>query len=347
MDSAVYQTQSSRNIRTSVEAFSDEIQGELEKHSILGVPLTRKVVCGSLCACVALAVIVGVVVGSGGSSSSSSSVDESSSNLRSDHRFWSIGETIESSVGKEIFDNSTHEHEALRWIASTDPLGIDVKAPRDEVLQRFVMATLYFATEGGFWTQKYNFLSKAHECDWNNGEFGVFCDDGQTISRVELVASNLDGTLPRDVGLLTAIKVLNLTENSLRGDIPLSVAVMKDLITLDLSKLLDFPCRFYDYEYAPPLHRMEDIGLDLQSCTFSYFVCSGENQLEGTVPQSLSMLKKLKTMNLAKNRLGGYQSSVLALLPNLMEVNISHNQIDGLLDDFASSSSLRIFDLCK
>lgn len=245
MDSGIYPVHSTRNIRTSLEAFSDEVQGELEKHSILGVPLTRKVVFGSLCACVALAVIVGVVVGTGGGGNSSSSADNSgSSSLRADHRFWSIGETIESSVGREIFDNSTHEYEALRWIASSDPLQVDVKGPREEVLQRFVIATLYFATQGEFWTQKYDFLSKVHECEWNNGEFGVFCDDGQTVSRVELVASNLDGTVPRDIGLLTALVVLNLTENSLRGDIPESLAMMEDLITLDLSKL-DCPVRCY------------------------------------------------------------------------------------------------------
>lgn len=59
------------------------------------------------------------------------------------------------------------------------------------------------------------------------------------------------------------------------------------------------------------------------------------------------MLKKLETMNLAKNRLGAYHPSVLSTLPVLKEVNISHNQIEGEVDDFASSISLRIFDLCK
>jgi hypothetical protein len=240
MDSAVYLAQSTRNIRTSVETFVDEVQGELEQHSLFGVSLTRKVVCGALCACVALAIVVGVVVGTGGSdgdssSSSSSSVDDGSTSLRPDHRFWSFGQTIEASVGREVFDNSTHEYEALQWLANTDPLQIDVRAPLEEVLQRFVLSSLYFATEGEFWTQKYDFLSKAHECDWNDGEYGVFCNDGQVVSRVALVASNLDGTIPRDIGLLSTMEVLNLTENSLRGDIPGSFGVLKDLITLDLS----------------------------------------------------------------------------------------------------------------
>jgi hypothetical protein len=75
---------------------------------------------------------------------------------------------------------------------------------------------------------------------------------------------------------------------------------------------------------------------------------SGENQLEGAIPPSFNMLKKLETMNLSKNRLGGsFEPNVIAMLPTLKEVNVSHNQFEGELNEFASSSSLRIFDLCK
>jgi Leucine-rich repeat (LRR) protein len=60
------------------------------------------------------------------------------------------------------------------------------------------------------------------------------------------------------------------------------------------------------------------------------------------------MLEKLETMNLADNKLGGNdRPHVLAMLPNLRDVNISHNQIQGELNEFAKSSSLRTFDLCK
>jgi hypothetical protein len=242
MDSADYLSKSTQNIRTSLETFSDEVQGELEKHSVFGVFLSRRIVCGALCTCAALAAIIGVTVGilSGGNDgdSSSSSDESGSSSLRADNRFWSFGQTIESSVGVEIFDNSTHEYKALQWIASSDPLQLDVMAPLEVVLQRFVLASLYFATDGDSWTGKYNFLSKTHECDWNNGENGVFCDSDEKVSEVTLVASNLNGTLPRDIGLLSTMEELNLAENSLRGDIPDSIGILADLITLDLSKFL-------------------------------------------------------------------------------------------------------------
>jgi hypothetical protein len=243
MDAAAYVSRSTYNIRTSVETFTDEVQGELEKHSLFGIHLTRRIVCGALCACSALAVIIGVTIGAvaGGSNDeggTSSTVEIGGTNLRPDHRFWSLGETIESSVGVEIFDNSTHEYEALRWISNSDPLQLDVNAPLDVILQRFILANLYFATQGDGWTKTYDFLSKKHECEWNDGEHGVFCAPDQKVSSVSLVASNLDGTLPRDIGLLTTMGVLNLTENSLRGYIPGSFGVLADLVTLDLSKFI-------------------------------------------------------------------------------------------------------------
>ncbi|KAG7338075.1 RHS repeat-associated core domain containing protein [Nitzschia inconspicua] len=43
MDAADYLSRSSRNLRSSVETFTDEVEGELEKYSICGVHLTRKV----------------------------------------------------------------------------------------------------------------------------------------------------------------------------------------------------------------------------------------------------------------------------------------------------------------
>ena len=58
MDAADYLSRSSRNLRSSVETFTDEVEGELEKYSICGVYLTRKVTAPICAGLVLLACVI-------------------------------------------------------------------------------------------------------------------------------------------------------------------------------------------------------------------------------------------------------------------------------------------------
>jgi hypothetical protein len=220
-----------RRIRYSVSTFTDEIEGELEKISFFGIHLTRKIVLLILGLFSVICIVIGVSLG----------VDFSSINQRAfgkDHRYWLLGEVIESSAGKAIYDNTTHEHEALVWLADIDHMRLDETAPLEEILQRFVLANFYFATHGDQWTDQYHFFSKKSVCEWNDKASGVFCNDNNQVSKILMSETNLNGTIPHDIGLLSHMEVLNLTRNEVVGTIPVSLGIMSSLTSVDMSKCM-------------------------------------------------------------------------------------------------------------
>ena len=226
---------STRSARDSLNNFTDEIEGELEKVSICGVHMTRSITISILGLFAIISIMVGVTFGV---TRSSSSIDEGVDYgaFREDHRYLSLGEVIESTVGNKIYENTTYEHEALVWLADTDPIQINVKSPIEDILQRFTVANFYFATNGAGWTDQFNFLSNKDVCDWNDKTSGVFCNDGKKVSDIFMAECNLAGTIPHDIGLLSHMEVLNLTRNELEGDIPVSFGIMSSLKRVDLSK---------------------------------------------------------------------------------------------------------------
>jgi hypothetical protein len=229
MDAANYLASSTQNIRSSVETFADEVEGELEKYSIFGVHLTRKVTLALCCGCVLLAVVIGASVGA---------TQAKDGPYRTDTRFYSFGATIESSVGEVIFEEGTSEYQALQWLAYKDPMKLPVTSTMEEILERFILANLYFATNGPEWKPQYNFLSGKNVCQWNDGgvnDVGVYCDEKNKVVSVELSNAGLRGTLPRNIGLLTHVRTFRMSNNQLTGTIPETVAIMTDLMGLDLS----------------------------------------------------------------------------------------------------------------
>lgn len=240
MDAADYLSRSTRDLRTSVETFTDEVEGELEKYSVCGVHMTRKVTV-PICACLVLvAIVVGVSVGttSGGAPPTGDVHVE-------DHRYWSLGETIESSVGEDIFNEGTSENRALRWLAEEDPFQLPVTSTMEDILERFILANFYFATNGPSWKRQFEFLSKKDVCDWNDGtggggmggenSHGIFCQEGK-VFRINFDENGLSGTIPEDIGLLTNTREFRIESNEVKGPIPKSFGLMRELVGLNLSK---------------------------------------------------------------------------------------------------------------
>jgi len=89
--------------------------------------------------------------------------------------------------GDILSNQSTPQFEALQWLADTDPANLSVdNTPLFSLQARFIVATLYFATNGVSWTNQCNFLTASDVCDWNavDGK-GVECTDVDQI-RIDL-----------------------------------------------------------------------------------------------------------------------------------------------------------------
>ena len=99
-----------------------------------------------------------------------------SSPTYSDTRLGMILETIGEpwiSDAEEGYPNNPHAVDAVTWLVDNDPaqLPVDGSVPPEVIRERYVMALLYYSTNGPNWTHQDNVLSDQPICTW----YGVNC----------------------------------------------------------------------------------------------------------------------------------------------------------------------------
>jgi hypothetical protein len=111
--------------------------------------------------------------------------------MAADTRRQAIATQVVSISGTAGFDDPEHPvFMAFDWLVEEDTLRL---CPDDaNLLQRYVLALLYFSTGGDNWIkcrrdgvtlcQGENFLSNAHECEWG----GITCDSLDRIQKLNL-----------------------------------------------------------------------------------------------------------------------------------------------------------------
>jgi hypothetical protein len=87
----------------------------------------------------------------------------------------------------EFSDPLTPQYAALAWLANEDPAAVD-EADQGRLEIRFVLATLYFSTEGSMWNDDLQFLSGLYECNWTSPSTGqgVSCDENGQVTSISI-----------------------------------------------------------------------------------------------------------------------------------------------------------------
>jgi hypothetical protein len=88
----------------------------------------------------------------------------------------------------------------------------------------YSLASLFYSSKGGSsWYISDSWLNSTNECEW----YGVVCqsDDGsstgvEVIRGLNLTGNGLDGTIPSDLAILSNLLVLDMSNNQLMGSIP-------------------------------------------------------------------------------------------------------------------------------
>jgi hypothetical protein len=122
------------------------------------------------------------------------------------------------------------QHLAACWVLYTDRKSKGRSKPK--LLQRFALATLHFGTtrsnttswdwkmavdvKGATATKGHWMNVNRHECGW----YGVVCDAWSNVVGLEMGWMALDGIIPREVGLLTALREINFSACDLQGVLP-------------------------------------------------------------------------------------------------------------------------------
>jgi hypothetical protein len=110
---------------------------------------------------------------------------------------------------------------------TTNPyLGLNLQCYSTD--QDAIIRTFYDQTSGTRWTQGTTwFYEDSPTCEFD----GIVCNKAGQIVKIELPAMNLQGSIPEEIGFLEHLEVLDLSDNYLTGQIPVT------LTNLPLKKL--------------------------------------------------------------------------------------------------------------
>ncbi|XP_023771640.1 probable leucine-rich repeat receptor-like protein kinase At1g35710 [Lactuca sativa] len=132
--------------------------------------------------------------------------------------------------------------------------------------------------------------------------FGVVCNAGGSIQRLNLSSSSLKGTLHQfSFSMLHSLTHFDLSVNNFSGPIPPEIRLLTKLVYLDFSEN-----KFSGV--IPP-----EIG-NMNQLTILYLY---SNNISGSIPIELGNLKSLTDIQVAYNQLNGSIPSSLANLKNL------------------------------
>ncbi|RCV10080.1 hypothetical protein SETIT_2G083100v2 [Setaria italica] len=133
------------------------------------------------------------------------------------------------------------------------------------------------------------------------------------LTYIDLSFNSLHGEIPLSVTSLNALSYLDLSVNSLTGQIPENLGNLTRLSMLFLSS--NHLSGFIPYSVGNLINLF---WLDLS-----------DNRLSGGIPVSLANLTELNSVYLLKNEISGFLPQEIGLLPNLSYLVLFGNQMSG------------------
>ncbi len=165
--------------------------------------------------------------------------------------------------------------------------------------------------------------------EWNTPWRGVTIRDGRAVA-LDFSGSKLSGTIPPELGNLTALDYLHLGNNQLTGPIPSELGSLTRL----------------EYLYLLGNELSGTIPPELGNLTALDYLRLGDNQLSGTIPAELGNLASLRSLHLESNQLSGTIPAGLGRLTRLEYLYLRSNELSGAIPpELGNLASLRSLHL--
>nr|QAS62440.1 LRR receptor-like serine/threonine-protein kinase [Sedum alfredii] len=180
-----------------------------------------------------------------------------------------------------------------------------------------------------------------HLKNWGKGDpcsgnwTGINCSNGSTdgyfhVLELNLLNSNLTGTLAPELGQLSQLKILDFMWNGLTGNIPKEIGNISTLrlLLLNGNKLSgSLP------EELGNLEKLNRLQVD-------------QNLLSGPIPKSFANLSKSRHLHLNNNSFSGQLPPELSQLSDLLHLLVDNNNLSGYLPpEFSTLPKLHILQL--
>ncbi|CAB9518113.1 receptor-like protein kinase [Seminavis robusta] len=248
-------------------------------------------------------------------------------------------------------DEMTAQSKAFRWVLE-DPILMTYEPWR--IIQRFALATLYYATEGDQWLENTDWLSyTVHEALWYNVDSLrfkfprfqqffelVFNYDGDALEHLWLSGNRLRGTIPDEVYLLTSVRTMDLSINQQLGGTLASQVANLDrleillLYTTGLTGTIPTEIGLMETTYFWLLLGNSLTGTlpsEVGQLRKSWFFTVDHNKLTGTLPTELGLLTDMHSLWLFSNQFSGSIPSTLGQLTTLQSMGLNDNKLSGTI----------------
>jgi hypothetical protein len=232
-------------------------------------------------------------------------------------------ELLETFSYDDMLTGSTAQNEAAYWMLAKDKAAL-LAAQSDSrdvrFVQRYTLATMYHALQGDDWQYldeddstewgdqdvsssssrtKWLDSSGNHECQW----WGVSCNSGNRITKINLNGMNLNGHLPPEVAYLKTLEELDLYRNQLEGRMP----DLPDTLTyLDVER----------NHFTGPIPESLWYAYDLRKVFLS------DNQFTGTLSTRMGRLTKLEDFRAWHNKLQGQIPTTVGQMTSMRKLLI-------------------------
>ena len=195
------------------------------------------------------------------------------------------------------------------------------------------LVAFYNSTGGPNWNNNSNWLT-GPVSSW----YGVTVEEGR-VKKIILNSNNLSGTLPTDLGQLSALTTIACSnDNGLTGEIPDELFQIGSLRQIGIGN-----CSL-----------IGTIPNTIGNCSYLTELNLPQNNLSGPIPPEIGNLDSLIFLDLHDNQLSGTIPPELGNLDNLLELHLNKNvligklpvNLEGILDN-ARSSGYVIFDVSE
>lgn len=100
--------------------------------------------------------------------------------------------------GAALATPSTPQNMAYEWLkGNADSLSDQKK------IQRYVLATLYYANNGDEWANNTGWMTDSDECEWFSRADRAVCSSDGAILELDVRHNNLEGAIPNEIALLS------------------------------------------------------------------------------------------------------------------------------------------------
>jgi hypothetical protein len=223
----------------------------------------------------------------------------------------------------------------------------------DVLLMHYVFNVMFLSLQGNTWTQNYGWLEFNSTCPCCL--YGVACKEDNVVA-IDLAKNGLAGSIPPEIGLLTALTMLNLSENEMiAGEVPAEIGRLANLevLRLDVNMLSSTlpsalgtltELTFFSIER----NRLSgSLPSELKSLTKLEKFAVGQNAIIHYGPVPIWHLTTLTDLSLAGCRLTGtIPWSQLGLMSTMAQLDLSDNYLTGTISsEIGLLTALRVMDL--